>query len=174
MGQGRALKQTGCQHPDWLCRASRDVASDRRGRPGDTIGAGGVLRRSPTRGSQAHSLKRARKQAAGRPSGALRCRLVRRQQNAREGGPVPPSNVKENLSPYLGSSVIFERVPARPNAGRPIQHTRWVELVPVLHSTRTVVSASRLEPTDDRSTRCSCQKRDLGDPSLALSDGATV
>jgi 2-keto-4-pentenoate hydratase/2-oxohepta-3-ene-1,7-dioic acid hydratase in catechol pathway len=49
-----------------------------------------------------------------------------------------------------------------------------VELVPVLHSTRTVVSASRLEPTDDRSTRCSCQKRDLGDPSLALSDGATV
>jgi hypothetical protein len=44
-------------------------------------------------------------------------------------------------------------------------------LVPVLHSTRTVVSASRLEPTDDRSTRCSTQKRDLGDPSLALSDG---
>jgi hypothetical protein len=47
-------------------------------------------------------------------------------------------------------------------------------LVPGLHSTRTAVSASRLEPTDDRSTRCSCQKRDLGDPSLALSDGATV
>jgi hypothetical protein len=53
---------------------------------------GGVLRRSPTRGSQAHSLKRARKQAAGRPSGALRCRIGQRQQNARGGGPVPPSN----------------------------------------------------------------------------------
>ena len=39
-------------------------------------------------------------------------------------------------------------------------------------STRTAVSASRLEPTDDRSTRCSCQKRNsLRDPSLALSDG---
>jgi hypothetical protein len=32
---------------------------------------------------------------------------------------------------------------ARPNDGRPIQHTRWVELIPVLHSTRTAVSASR-------------------------------
>jgi hypothetical protein len=78
---------------------------------------------------------------------------------------------KRKLKPLFGVVGNFERVPPRPNDGRPIQHTRWVELVPVLHSTRTVVSASRLEPTDDRGTRCSGQKRDLGDPSLALSDG---
>jgi hypothetical protein len=50
-------------------------------------------------------------------------------------------------------------------APRPVQHGGGVE---------SDISASRLESTDDRSKRCSGQKRDLGDPSPALSDGATV
>ena len=36
--------------------------------------------------------------------------------------------VKENLSAYFGSSVIFERVPARPNDPRPVQHGGGVKL----------------------------------------------
>jgi hypothetical protein len=39
---------------------------------------------------------------------------------------------------------------------RPVQHGGGVE---------SDISASRLESTDDRSKRCSCHKRDLGDPS---------